>query len=113
MVESPDVKVPVAPEINPVIVAVTPVVAAISFVVPEPKVIALLSELVVVSTSAPPLMVTVPEDKFVPLTPPDATFKAPALIVVPPVYVFAPDRVNIPVPTLVNEIVEVDDPLAK
>ena len=74
LVESPEVKAPVEPEIKPVIVAVTPVTAAISLVVPEPKMMALLIVLVVVSTSAPPLIVTDPDDKFVPLAPPEAIF---------------------------------------
>ena len=48
-----------------------------------------------VFTSVPPLMLTLPVDRLEPLAPPDETCKVPALIVVPPVNVLAPDSVNV------------------
>ena len=85
LVESPITNAPVpAPETTPLKVVVTPDAAAILFV-PVARVIALVIVLFALTSKIPPPIVTVPVDRFDPLTPPEATDIVPALIVVPPV----------------------------
>ena len=57
-----------------------------------------MSDPPVAANNVPPLMVTAPVERFVPLVPPVVTDTVPALMVVPPEYVLAPVRVVVPAP---------------
>ena len=83
-------------------VRVEPVTAAI--VPPYPLIEIALEIVPVVFPNKVPRAptVTVPVDRCVPLEPPVATDKIPALTVVPALYVFAPDKVSVPEPDLVT-----------
>ena len=70
--------------ITPPRVALIPALAAILFVMLELKEMALLIVLPAFNNKVPPIMVTLPVDKFVLLEPPEEMDKVPALIVVPP-----------------------------
>ena len=83
-VASPTVTLLAPPLIMPLKVTVFVVAAAISLV-PEPKVMLLLIVLAPVHNKVPPLIVTVPVERLVPLVPPVATDKAPPEMEVPPV----------------------------
>ena len=65
-------------------VALTPVLATIVLVLLEFKAMALLIVLLAFNFKVPPLMMTPPVDKLVPLIPPEDTDKVPPLILVPP-----------------------------
>ena len=85
LVASPKLNTPVpAPEMMPLKVAVL-LVAAASLLAPVFSVMALLMVLVAVFNKVPPARVMLPDDKLLPLAPPEATDKAPPLMVVPPV----------------------------
>ena len=85
LVESPTLKVPVpAPVIRPLKITLVLAAAAI-LLLPVAKVMALLIVLpVVLPSNEPPPIVTVPDDRLLPLAPPVATDKVPSLIVVVP-----------------------------
>ena len=93
----PKVTLALLPLITLLMVALIPVLVAMTFVAPSLKVKALLIVLLALNTNAPPLMVTLPVDKLVLLAPPEETAKVPPLIVVPPVKVFHPVRATVPV----------------
>ena len=92
LVASPKLNAPVpAAEIMPLKVAVL-VVAAASLLAPALKVIALLMVLVVVFSKVAPAKVTPPVERWLPLSPPEATDKVIPVAEMPPVKVFAPDN---------------------
>ena len=81
----------------PPIVSVLPVATAI---VPPKALMAIVFEMVaVVLANNMPVaaIVTAPDERWVPLLPPEATDKIPALMVVPPVKVLAPESITVPV----------------
>ena len=83
LVESPATNAPVpAPEIPPLKVAVL-VVAAASLFVPVVNTIVLLMVLEAVFNKVPLARVMLPDDKLLPLVPPEATDKVTPLMVVP------------------------------
>ena len=81
----PKVTLALLPLITPLKVVLVTALAAMKFVLLELRVMALLIVLLAVNNKVPPLMVTLPIDKFVPLVPPVEITKVAALIVVPPV----------------------------
>ncbi len=84
LVVSPTVRAPVpVPEIMPLKVPVWASATAI-LLAPVLRVMALLMVLVAVFKSDPPLRVTPPLDKWLPLAPPEATDNTPPLMAVPP-----------------------------
>ena len=82
---SPKVTLALLPLSTLLKVALIPALAEMTFVVPELNVMALLIVLLAFNTKAPPLRVTLPVDKLVPLSPPEVITKVAPLIVVPPV----------------------------
>ena len=85
LLESPIVNAPVpAPEIMPLKVAVL-VVAAASLLAPVLKIIALLMVLVALFNKVAPVKVTLPDERWLPLDPPEATDKVIPVTVKPPV----------------------------
>ena len=72
------------PLITPLKEGLIPVLAAIVFVVPALKAMALLIVLLAFNFKVPPMMVTPPVDKLEPISPPEETDKVPDIIVVPP-----------------------------
>ena len=102
LVESPTVSAPVpAPEMMPLKVAVL-VVPAASLFAPVVSAMALLMVLVAMFNKEPPPSVTPPDERWLPLAPPEATDKVPPEMVVPPVKVLAPPSAQVPAPSLVN-----------
>ena len=83
-IESPTTSAPEpAPEMMPLKVTVRALTTAI-LLVPVIKEILLLIVLLPVTRSVPPASVAEPEDRFVPLAPPELIDNVPALILVPP-----------------------------
>ena len=92
LVASPRLNAPVpAAEIMPLKVAVL-VVAAASLLAPVLKVIALLMVLVALFNKVAPAKVTLPDERWLLLDPPEATDKVIPVTVKPPVKVLAPDN---------------------